>query len=214
MIISSMAKNGAILTAFALVTTGLVASINALTADKIAEQEQLHLTSQLQEVLDPSTYDNELSKDCVIISDERLGPNGDQIIYRARKNNKPVALVVRHVTPNGYSGDINLLTAVLRDGSIAGVRTTKHEETPGLGDKVEVKKSLWITTFKNLTVQSEDDARWAVKKDGGQFDQFTGATITPRAVVGSVKKAVLFAQSEFDAIFAAPNAECLEVTNE
>ncbi|WP_024611071.1 electron transport complex subunit RsxG [Pseudoalteromonas sp. TB64] len=214
MIISSMAKNGAILTAFALVTTGLVASINALTADKIAEQEQLHLTSQLQEVLDPSTYDNELSKDCVIISDERLGPNGDQIIYRARKNNKPVALVVRHVTPNGYSGDISLLTAVLRDGSIAGVRTTKHEETPGLGDKVEVKKSLWITTFKNLTVQSEDDARWAVKKDGGQFDQFTGATITPRAVVGSVKKAVLFAQSEFDAIFAAPNAECLEVTNE
>ncbi len=209
-----MAKNGAILTAFALVTTGLVASINALTADKIAEQEQLHLTSQLQEVLDPSTYDNELSKDCVIISDERLGPNGDQIIYRARKNNKPVALVVRHVTPNGYSGDISLLTAVLRDGSIAGVRTTKHEETPGLGDKVEVKKSLWITTFKNLTVQSEDDARWAVKKDGGQFDQFTGATITPRAVVGSVKKAVLFAQSEFDAIFAAPNAECLEVTNE
>ncbi|AQQ00825.1 electron transport complex subunit RsxG [Pseudoalteromonas aliena] len=212
MIISSMVKNGAILTAFALVTTGLVASINALTADKIAEQEQLHLTSQLQEVLDPSTYDNALSTDCVIISDERLGPYANQIIYRARKNNKPVALVVRHVTPSGYSGDINLLTAVLSDGTIAGVRTTKHEETPGLGDKVEVKKSSWITTFKNLTVQGEDDARWAVKKDGGQFDQFTGATITPRAVVGSVKNAVLFAQSEFDAIFAAPNAKCAEVT--
>ncbi|WP_282131251.1 electron transport complex subunit RsxG [Pseudoalteromonas aliena] len=212
MIISSMAKNGAILTSFALVTTGLVASINALTADKIAEQEQLHLTSQLQEVLDPSTYDNALSTDCVIISDERLGPYANQIIYRARKNNKPVALVVRHVTPSGYSGDINLLTAVLSDGTIAGVRTTKHEETPGLGDKVEVKKSSWITTFKSLTVQSEEDARWAVKKDGGQFDQFTGATITPRAVVGSVKNAVLFAQSEFDAIFAAPNAKCAEVT--
>ncbi|MBB1385302.1 electron transport complex subunit RsxG [Pseudoalteromonas sp. SG45-5] len=212
MIISSMAKNGAILTAFALVTTGLVASINALTADKIAEQEQLHLTSQLQEVLDPSTYDNALSTDCVIISDERLGPYANQIIYRARKNNKPVALVVRHVTPSGYSGDINLLTAVLSDGTIAGVRSTKHEETPGLGDKVEVKKSSWITTFKSLTVQSENDARWAVKKDGGQFDQFTGATITPRAVVGSVKNAVLFAQSEFDVIFAAPNAKCAEVT--
>ncbi|NYR11231.1 electron transport complex subunit RsxG [Pseudoalteromonas sp. MIP2626] len=212
MILSSMAKNGAILTAFALVTTGLVASINMLTADKIAEQELLHLTSQLQEVLDPSTYDNELSTDCVIISDERLGPYANQIVYRARKNNEPVALIVRHVTPSGYSGDINLLTAVLSDGSIAGVRTTKHEETPGLGDKVEVKKSPWITTFKTLTVQSSSDARWAVKKDGGQFDQFTGATITPRAVVGSVKNAVLFAQSEFDAIFAAPNAECVEVT--
>lgn len=212
MILSSMAKNGAILTAFALVTTGLVASINMLTADKIAEQELLHLTSQLQEVLDPSTYDNELTTDCVIISDERLGPYANQIIYRARKNNEPVALVIRHVTPSGYTGDINLLTAVLSDGSIAGVRTTKHEETPGLGDKVEVKKSPWITSFKTLTVQGENDARWAVKKDGGQFDQFTGATITPRAVVGSVKKAVLFAQSEFDAIFAAPNAQCVEVT--
>ncbi|WMS95528.1 electron transport complex subunit RsxG [Pseudoalteromonas sp. HL-AS2] len=212
MILSSMAKNGAILTAFALVTTGLVASINMLTADKIAEQELLHLTSQLQEVLDPSTYDNELTTDCVIISDERLGPYANQIVYRARKNNEPVALIVRHVTPSGYSGDINLLTAVLSDGSIAGVRTTKHEETPGLGDKVEVKKSPWITSFKTLTVQSSSDARWAVKKDGGQFDQFTGATITPRAVVGSVKNAVLFAQSEFDAIFAAPNAECVEVT--
>ena len=212
MIISSMAKNGAILTAFALATTGLVASINALTADKIAEQEQLHLTSQLQQVLDPSTYDNELSTDCVIISDERLGPYANQIIYRARKNNQPVALVIRHVTPNGYSGDINLLTAVLSDGTIAGVRTTKHEETPGLGDKVEVKKSPWITTFKSLTVQGENDARWAVKKDGGQFDQFTGATITPRAVVGSVKNAVLFSQSEFNTIFAKPNAKCKEVT--
>ncbi|MBB1404118.1 electron transport complex subunit RsxG [Pseudoalteromonas sp. SG44-5] len=212
MILSSMAKNGAILTAFALVTTGLVASINMLTADKIAEQELLHLTSQLQEVLDPSTYDNELTTDCVIISDERLGPYANQIVYRARKNNEPVALIVRHVTPSGYSGDINLLTAVLSDGSIAGVRTTKHEETPGLGDKVEVKKSPWITSFKTLTVQSSSDARWAVKKDGGQFDQFTGATITPRAVVGSVKNAVLFAQSEFDTIFAAPNAQCVEVT--
>jgi electron transport complex protein RnfG len=206
-----MAKNGAILTAFALATTGLVASINALTADKIAEQEQLQLTAQLQEVLDPKSYDNQLSQDCVIITDEKLGPYANQVIYRARKNNKPVAVVIRHVTPNGYSGDINLLTAVLSDGTIAGVRTTKHEETPGLGDKVEVKKSLWITTFKSLTVEGEEDARWAVKKDGGQFDQFTGATITPRAVVGSVKNAVLFAQTNFDDIFAAPNAECMEV---
>ncbi|MET6759071.1 electron transport complex subunit RsxG [Pseudoalteromonas sp. NCIMB_1079] len=211
MIISSMAKNGAILTAFALATTGLVASINALTADKIAEQEQLQLTAQLQEVLDPKSYDNQLSQDCVVITDEKLGPYANQVIYRARKNNKPVAVVIRHITPNGYSGDINLLTAVLSDGTIAGVRTTKHEETPGLGDKVEVKKSLWITIFKSLTVEGEEDARWAVKKDGGQFDQFTGATITPRAVVGSVKNAVLFAQTNFDDIFAAPNAECMEV---
>jgi electron transport complex protein RnfG len=211
MIISSMVKNGAILCGFALLTTGLVATINTLTADKIAEQEQLQLTNQLQEVLSHSKYSNELSQDCVIISDPLLGPYDNQVIYRARKDNEPVALVIRHVTPSGYSGDINLLSAVYRDGTVAGVRVTKHEETPGLGDKVEVKKSDWITTFNTKTVQSESDDRWAVKKDGGQFDQFTGATITPRAVVGSVKNAVLYAQDNFDALFTAANA-CPEVT--
>ncbi|MBL0688358.1 MAG: electron transport complex subunit RsxG [Pseudoalteromonas sp.] len=211
MIISSMVKNGAILCGFALLTTGLVATINTLTADKIAEQEQLQLTNQLQEVLPHSKYSNKLSQDCVIISDPLLGPYDNQVIYRARKDNEPVALVIRHVTPSGYSGDINLLSAVYRDGTIAGVRVTKHEETPGLGDKVEVKKSDWITTFNTKTVQSESDDRWAVKKDGGQFDQFTGATITPRAVVGSVKNAVLYAQDNFDALFTAANA-CPEVT--
>ena len=211
MIISSMVKNGAILCGFALLTTGLVATINTLTADKIAEQEQLQLTNQLQEVLPHSKYSNKLSQDCVIISDPLLGPYDNQVIYRARKDNEPVALVIRHVTPSGYSGDINLLSAVYRDGTVAGVRVTKHEETPGLGDKVEVKKSDWITTFNTKTVQSESDDRWAVKKDGGQFDQFTGATITPRAVVGSVKNAVLYAQDNFDALFTAANA-CPEVT--
>ncbi|TMP68377.1 electron transport complex subunit RsxG [Pseudoalteromonas sp. S1609] len=211
MIISSMVKNGAILCGFALLTTGLVATINTLTADKIAEQEQLQLTNQLQEVLPHFKYSNKLSQDCVIISDPLLGPYDNQVIYRARKDNEPVALVIRHVTPSGYSGDINLLSAVYRDGTIAGVRVTKHEETPGLGDKVEIKKSDWITTFNAKTVQSESDDRWAVKKDGGQFDQFTGATITPRAVVGSVKNAVLYAQDNFDALFTAANA-CPEVT--
>ena len=99
---------------FALLTTGLVATINSLTADKIAEQEQLQLTNQLQEVLPHSKYTNELSQDCVIISDPLLGPYDNQVIYRARKDDEPVALVIRHVTPSGYSGDINLLSAVAR----------------------------------------------------------------------------------------------------
>ena len=206
MILSSMTKNGGILTAFALLTTGAVALTHSLTAQRISDQEKKQLAEQLQQVLDAHHYDNQLYKDCVIITDERLGPRPQQIIYRAYKSDKPYALVMRHVTPSGYSGDINLLTAVFANGEIAGVRVTKHEETPGLGDKVEVKKSDWITLFKGQTVLGEDDNRWAVKKDGGQFDQFTGATITPRAVVGSVKEAVLFAQAEFDNLFAAANA--------
>ncbi len=206
MILSSMTKNGGILTAFALLTTGAVALTHNLTAQRISDQEKKQLAEQLQQVLGAHHYDNQLYKDCVIITDERLGPRPEQIIYRAYKSDKPYALVMRHVTPSGYSGDINLLTAVFANGEIAGVRVTKHEETPGLGDKVEVKKSDWITLFKGQTVLGEDDNRWAVKKDGGQFDQFTGATITPRAVVGSVKEAVLFAQAEFDNLFAAANA--------
>lgn len=206
MILSSMTKNGGILTAFALLTTGAVALTHSLTAQRISDQEKKQLAEQLQQVLDAHHYDNQLYKDCVIITDERLGPRPEQIIYRAYKSDKPYALVMRHVTPSGYSGDINLLTAIFANGEIAGVRVTKHEETPGLGDKVEVKKSDWITLFKGQTVLGEDDNRWAVKKDGGQFDQFTGATITPRAVVGSVKEAVLFAQAEFDNLFAAANA--------
>ncbi len=201
-----MTKNGGILTAFALLTTGAVALTHSLTAQRISDQEKKQLAEQLQQVLGAHHYDNQLYKDCVIITDERLGPRPEQIIYRAYKSDKPYALVMRHVTPSGYSGDINLLTAVFANGEIAGVRVTKHEETPGLGDKVEVKKSDWITLFKGQTVLGEDDNRWAVKKDGGQFDQFTGATITPRAVVGSVKEAVLFAQAEFDNLFAAANA--------
>ena len=206
MILSSMTKNGGILTAFALLTTGAVALTHSLTAQRISDQEKKQLAEQLQQVLGAHHYDNQLYKDCVIITDERLGPRPEQVIYRAYKNNEPYALVMRHVTPSGYSGDINLLTAVFANGDIAGVRVTKHEETPGLGDKVEIKKSDWITLFKGQNVLGDDDTRWAVKKDGGQFDQFTGATITPRAVVGSVKNAVLFAKAEFDNLFAAPNS--------
>lgn len=209
MILSSMAKNGAILTIFALVTTGSVALVQSLTKDRIAEQARIQLSAQLQEVLDPYFYDNELHHDCAIITNSLLGPYENQIVYRARKNGEPVALVIRHITPRGYSGDIALLTSVFENGEITGVRVTEHEETPGLGDKVEIRKSPWITTFKDKTVLNEEDQRWAVKKDGGNFDQFTGATITPRAVVGSVKDAVLFSKQQFQAVFDAPNA-CVE----
>lgn len=205
MILPSMTKNGGILTIFALLTTGAVAIIHELTADNIAEQERKQLSDQLQEVLNPAFYNNVLYNDCTLIRNPLLGKE-PQRVYRARQNGEAVALIMRHVTPKGYSGDIELLTAVLSNGQIAGVRVTKHEETPGLGDKVEIKKSPWITLFNDKSVLGEDDARWAVKKDGGSFDQFTGATITPRAVVGSVKNAVLFSQSQFNEVFNAPNA--------
>ncbi|TMP38117.1 electron transport complex subunit RsxG [Pseudoalteromonas citrea] len=206
MIVQSMYKNGLILTAFALATTGSVALIQTITAERIAEQEQQNLVKQLNQVLPQSNYDNVLYKDCVLSNATELGPKGPHMIYRAKMNNQPTALLIRHITPRGYSGNIDILTAVMRDGSISGVRITRHEETPGLGDKVELAKSDWVTTFNGLTVNTKDDANFAVKKDGGQFDQFTGATITPRAVVDSVKEATWYAIQHFDELFEADNA--------
>ena len=206
MIVQSMYKNGLILTAFALATTGSVALIQTITAERIAEQEQQNLVKQLNQVLPQSNYDNVLYKDCVLSNAPELGPKGPHMIYRAKMNNQPTALLIRHITPRGYSDNIDILTAVMRDGSISGVRITRHEETPGLGDKVELAKSDWVTTFNGLTVNTKDDDNFAVKKDGGQFDQFTGATITPRAVVDSVKEATWYAIQHFDELFEADNA--------
>ncbi|MBE0368944.1 electron transport complex subunit RsxG [Pseudoalteromonas sp. MMG013] len=206
MIVQSMYKNGAILTAFALITTGSVALVQTLTAERINEQEQQHLMGLLGQVLPHNEYDNVLYKDCVLSNAPELGPNGPYTLYRAYKNDAPSAVLVRHTTPHGYSGNIDVLSAIHADGRISGVRVTRHEETPGLGDKVELAKSDWITTFNGMVIESQTDPRFAVKKDAGQFDQFTGATITPRAVVSSVKQAAWYAKQNFEALFNAENA--------
>ena len=205
MIAKSMYKNGAILCAFALATTGSVAVVQSLTETRIEEQEKAQLMSLLSQVIPSERYDNQLYLDCVESDAPELGPAGPHIIYRARLNSEPMALLVRHITPKGYSGNIDILTAVTKRGEITGVRVTRHEETPGLGDKVELSRSDWITTFNGMQVNGADDGRFAVKKDGGEFDQFTGATITPRAVTGSVAEAAWYATTHFDALFAKDN---------
>ncbi|KID58131.1 electron transporter RnfG [Pseudoalteromonas luteoviolacea] len=205
MIFASMKKNGAILTAFALATTGSVALVQQLTAPRIEAQEKKHLMRTLTQVLPADKYNNELYLDCIESDAPELGPNGPHRIYRAKQNGQPVALLVQHITPEGYSGNIDMLTAVYANAEIAGVRITQHKETPGLGDKVEVKKSDWVHSFAGMTVQSAEDQRFNVKKEGGVFDQFTGATITPRAVVHSVNAATWFAHQNFDSLFAQSN---------
>ncbi|MDK2594820.1 electron transport complex subunit RsxG [Pseudoalteromonas obscura] len=205
MILASMKKNGAILTAFALATTGSVALVQQLTAPRIEAQEKKHLMRTLTQVLPADEYNNELYLDCIESNAPELGPNGPHRIYRAKHNGQPVALLVQHITPEGYSGNIDILTALYANAEIAGVRITQHKETPGLGDKVEVKKSDWVHSFSGVQVQSAEDPRFNVKKEGGMFDQFTGATITPRAVVHSVNTATWYAHQNFDSLFAQPN---------
>jgi len=122
-------------------------------------------------------------------------------VFRARKNNEPVAAVLTSVAPDGYSGSIKILIAVYADGSLSGVRVISHKETPGLGDKIDAQRDDWILQFAGLSLSSPDKSRWKVKKDGGDFDQFTGATITARAVVNAIKRTLEFFEANQDKLF-------------
>jgi len=193
--IKSISKNGLTLAIFAVVSTALVAVTSTLTKPIIDQQIERQLISNISELIPADQYDNNLFASCFYSQNVNLlGSEEPQQTWLALKGEQPVGLAIEAIAPNGYSGNIRLLVGIWYDGTVAGVRVLEHKETPGLGDKIELAKSDWITRFNGLTVESEGDKRWAVVKDGGQFDAFTGATITPRAVVQAVKHAVTFYQ--------------------
>ena len=132
-------------------------------------------------------YNNDLIEDSIIVEAPDLLGSAQTRIYRARLDNKPAGLVIETIAPNGYSGNIYLLVGVLANGEVSGVRVLSHRETPGLGDKIELRKDNWILSFDGRRLTEDNSRRWAVKRDRGEFDQFTGATITPRAIVGAVR---------------------------
>lgn len=203
--LKNMRKNGLILGAFAISATALIVATQFLTADRIATQERNELLRTLNELVPPAQHDNDLFSDCTLVqATEALGLR-EQPVYRSRMNNEPHALVLRTTAPDGYSGAIHLLVAVNLQGQIKGVRVLQHRETPGLGDKIEIQRDDWILSFNGERVRSENDARWRVRRDGGMFDQFTGATITPRAVVAAVQRTARYAQNNMDTLFAAPS---------
>lgn len=186
-------SNAKILALFAVVCTAMVALVDLLTANRIAQQEQMQLLDTLHQVVAPERLNNDLYQDCKhVTSADFLGSSDEQTAYIARMDNMPVAVAITSVAPDGYNGKIDLIIAINFDGSVSGVRVLKHSETPGLGDKIEVRKNDWIYSFDNKELNSDNDSRWQVKKDGGMFDQFTGATITPRAIVKAVKNTLLY----------------------
>jgi Na+-translocating ferredoxin:NAD+ oxidoreductase subunit G len=133
---------------------------------------------------------------------ELLGTTAAVPVYRARRNGETIAIVIAPVAPDGYSGSIRLLVGIDREGRVLGVRVTAHKETPGLGDAIDKRKSPWILGFDGKSLQDPPAARWAVRKDGGDFDEFTGATITPRAVVGAVAGALVYFERHRDELLA------------
>jgi electron transport complex protein RnfG len=201
----AMSKNSKILALFAIVCTAAVALVQLLTEDRIEFQAQQQLIRQLNEVIQTGSHDNEMFRDCIFAPTDIKSELSIDVIYRARLNNTPTAAAIKTVAPDGYNGNIELLIAINIDGSVSGVRTLLHKETPGLGDKIELRKSAWIEKFSGKKVLDNNDNRWAVIKDGGMFDQFTGATITPRAVVKTVRKTIDYFQANQERIFTTVN---------
>ena len=172
----------------------LLAAIVGITLMYKLSQPQIAITSgnklnlAIQDVLATSTYNNNPAQDTITVTADALGTSEEQTVFRARLQNQPVGVVITAVAPDGYSGAINLLVGISYDGTLSGVRVTKHSETPGLGDDIEHRRSNWIYAFDALQPGAMAASEWQVKKRGGKFDQFTGATITPTAVIQAVKR--------------------------
>lgn len=200
-----LAHPAAVLGLFALLGLGLVTLVHDHTQSQIAANERAMRLRTLGVLIPAGSFDNDLLADTITVHARALGVDQPVTIYRARQGGEPVAAVLSPVAPDGYNGAIALLVAIRKDGSLAGARVLGHRETPGLGDLIDADKSDWILGFEDRSLENPPEHRWKVKRDGGEFDQFTGATITPRAVVKAVYQTLVFFRSHRDRLFdAAP----------
>ena len=194
--------SGLFLCLFAVAGTGFVAVTENLAREPIVENERRVLLRNLHALLPVHKLDNDIVTDTLRIpASALLGTDESSLVYRARYQGDPVAAIFNSIAPNGYSGKIHLLVGIYFDGSIAGVRVVKHSETPGLGDAIEIRKSDWVLDFDGKSLGKPTRAQWFVKRDKGVYDQFTGATITPRAVVQAVKNTLLYYEQNTGTIF-------------
>ncbi len=183
-----------VLAAFSVLGVGIVAFMHQQTEPLIQKQTEAALNRQLAAVL-PAGFDNDPAATARPLANHALlGGKGKPMLYTARKGGAVIGWALRVIAPNGYSGAIHLLVGVDAQGQVVGVRVVEHKETPGLGDPIEEAKSDWIHSFNGTSLHDPSGKGWGVKKDGGVFDQFTGATITPRAVVQAVQHALLYVE--------------------
>jgi len=205
---SSVFRNSVILGVFAMFTVGLIAVTQQSTAERIAEEKRRVQMSALTQILPEDQHDNDLLNDTFMVSNnELLSLPGPTEAYRGRDDSEVVAVILPVVAPDGYSGRIDLLVGIRANGEVAGVRVVSHRETPGLGDKVELAKSDWILEFNGTNLTMPAPENWAVRKDGGAFDQFVGATITPRAVVQAVYRALQYFEENRATLLQLPQEE-------
>ena len=195
--------SAAVLAVFAVIGSALVGYSYQGTAERIEENERQALLDLLGQIVPQARYNNDMLSDTIKL--QGVAELGGQpvTVYRARRNGEDVAAIFSPVVTPGYAGKMSLIVGVYSDGKVAGVRVLTHHETPGLGDKLEIERSNWITGFDGRSIGNPPLERWSVKRDGGEFDQFTGATITPRQATGAVKRTLLYFAHNQNRLFQA-----------
>ena len=189
---------------FSLVASAALSVSYFLTKTPIEESDARAKRMFLNQVVPSNLYDNNLVEDTISVEPNPLIGNKKNIdIYRAKKNNQVIAVIIETIAPDGYSGEIKTLVGVDQKDKILGVRVITHKETPGLGDYIEVDKSHWIKNFNLKSLDKMGEKEWAVKKDGGDFDYVSGATITSRAVIKSTYKSLLYVKENKKRLFAS-----------
>lgn len=187
---------------FSLIGTAILAFTYQMTHQLIAKSEDTAKLKLINQVVPLKLYDNNLINDTFNLpASDLLGSEQETIAYRGRLHGQPSVIVLEATAADGYSGKITMIVAINYDGSISGVRVVTHKETPGLGDYIDVAKNGWIKLFQGTSLTGIQETEWQVKKDGGQFDYMAGATITPRAVIKAVHKALQYFEANRDKLF-------------
>ncbi len=213
-LLKKMLISSTVLGLFAIVGTSMVAFTFENTKEQIKENHRLATLRSLHQLVPPSEHDNDIFTDTIQVTNLKLlGSKEPVTVFRARKNNKPVAAILSAIAPDGYTGKITLLVAINFNGKLAGVRVVNHKETPGLGDAIDIEKSNWILQFNGMSLLKPSHKKWKVKRDGGYFDQLTGATITPRAIVKAVHKALLFYKQQAAKLFVESETKSFQKKN-
>jgi electron transport complex protein RnfG len=199
----AVTRNSLLLAGFAVLTALLVAGTFLGTKDRISDARRAAEEKALLEIFPRELHDNAMLDDRLPapLADPLLQLTESKSIYIARRGPTAVAALIPLRAPDGYSGAIDILVGVKRDGSVAGVRVLQHRETPGLGDAIDHRKSDWLEDFRGRSLTNPAPEAWTVRKDGGAFDQFTGATITPRSVVKATARALAFAEANRSLLF-------------
>ncbi len=204
----SVAKTGLTLAFIAAICTALVAATYQLTAERIAANEKALLEQSLAPALSGIFYEGGVSESRVVIPPPHDLPGSDAaIIYRVFADEEPVAALFVVTARDGFSGPIRILLGIEYDGTVTGVRILQHRETPGLGDRIESTRSDWVLQFDGRSMGDPVVTGWAIKNDGGEFDQLTGASVTPRAVIKAIRDTLIYFDEHRDAVFAMAATE-------